>query len=133
LDDAEGEPLIVASEPFPSRDTDIATQLHDVAEAVRSRLEGLVVERVVVRRADRPARANNNEGPRLRLLVEGAITSAARSVVVETNIGTGKDIGAWYGSNKSGVNAAASLLLQSQGLDVGYAEATAAALAAMRL
>ncbi len=133
LDDASRSTTIVTSETFPSRDTDLATQLHDAAETVRSRLRGLGVEKVVVRRADRPPRATNEEGPRVRLLTEGAIASVARSVVVETHIGTGKDTGGWFGSNKAGVDQASSTLLQAQGINSTFVEATSAALAAMCL
>ena len=133
LDNVSGSPTIVTSEAFPSRNTDLAAQLHDAAEAVRSRLHGLAVEKVVVRRADRPPRATNAEGPRVRLLTEGAIASAARSVVVDTQIGTGKDTGGWFGSDKAGVDRASSVLLQAQGINPTFMEATSAALAAMRL
>lgn len=133
LDDASGSPTIDTHETFPSRKTDLATQLHDAAEVIRSRLQGLAVDRVVVRRADRPPRANNNEGPRVRLLIEGAIASAARSVEVETHIGTGKDTGVWFGSSKAGVDQASLTLLQAQGINSTFVEATSAALAAMAL
>jgi hypothetical protein len=133
LDDSSGSLTVVSSEPLPSRSSDLATQLHDAADAVASRLQGLAVERVVVRRADRPPRATNEEGPRVRLLTEGAITSAARSVVVDTRIGTGKDTGAWFGSNKVGVDQASSTLLSAQGVNAAFMEATSAALAAISL
>jgi hypothetical protein len=133
LDDATGSPVIVSSETVPGRDGDLATQLHDVSEAVKSRLQGLAVDRVVVRRADRPPRASNGEGPRLRLLTEGAVTSAARSVVVDTRIGTGKETGSWFGSNKPSVDHASSSLLQMSGINASFVEATSAALAAMSL
>ena len=133
LDDASGSTTIVSSETFPSRDTDLATQLHDAAETVRSRLQGLAVEKVVVRRADRPPRASNEEGPRIRLLTEGAIASSARSIVVETHVGTGKDTGGWFGSNKAGVDGASLTLLQNAGINATFVEATSAALAATYL
>ena len=71
LDDSSGQEVIETGQAFPADDADLATQLHDTAEAVRSRLDGLSVERVVVRRADRPPSASNTEGPRLRLLMSG--------------------------------------------------------------
>ena len=132
LDGSSG-PTIEIAEVFTSDDVDLATQLHDMAEALRSRLDGLRVERVVVRRADRPPRASNTEGPRLRLLMEGAVASAARSVVVDTRVGTGKDTGAWYGSNKAGVDAVAAQLLGQHGVAAAYGEATSAGLAALAM
>src|SRR5947209_2123438 len=131
--DASGQPAIETVADFPSDDVELPVQLHDAAEALRSRLDGLAVDRVVIRRADRPPHASNAEGPRLRLLMEGALTSAARSIVVDTRIGTGKDAGAWYGSNKAGVDQAAGKLVGAHGLKGRYVEATSAALAALAL
>lgn len=128
-----GQPAIEATADFPSDDVDLPVQLHDAAEALRSRLDGLAVDRVVLRRADRPPKASNAEGPRLRLLMEGALTSAARSIVVDTRIGTGKDTGAWYGTNKAGVDQAAAKLVGVHGLKGRYLEATSAALAGLAL
>ena len=133
LDGTTAAPTVEATHVFPGDLAELATQLHDLAEAVRSRLQGLGVERVVVRRADRPPRANNNEGPRLRLIVEGAVTSAARSVVVDTRLGTGKDTGAWFGSSKAGVDAAADVVVKTNGLPGNLLEATSAALAGLAL
>jgi hypothetical protein len=132
LDDSGGTPTIAAHESFTSDDADLATQLHETAEAVRSRLEGLSLVRVVVRRADRPPRATNAEGPKLRLLMEGAVTSAARSIVERTDIGTGAETGTWFGSNKAGIDAAATQLLNQHGLHANYMDAVSAALAALR-
>lgn len=132
LDDSSGKEVIEANQAFPADDVDLATQLHDTAKAVRSRLEGLAVERVIVRRADRPPSANNTEGPRLRLLMEGAVTSAARGVVMETMLGTGVDTGTWFGARKADVDAASAQLLSQHDLHSRYTEATSAALAALR-
>ncbi|MHB1775721.1 MAG: hypothetical protein ACYCU7_07020 [Acidimicrobiales bacterium] len=124
---------VIASDTFPGDDAELAVQLHDAAEAVKSRLQGLEVDRVVVRRADRPPRPSNQEGPRLRLLTEGAVTAAARNVVVDTRIGTGKDTGSWHGTSKATVDAAAAAVLASSGLPDSYLEAAAAALAGLAL
>ena len=131
--DAGGSPAIEVVSDFPADDAEMPVLLHDTAEALRSRLEGLRVDRVVVRRADRPPRASNADGPKFRLLMEGALTSAARSVVVDTRLGTGKDTGTWFGSNKAGVDAAANSLLQAVSLHDRYLEATSAALAGLAL
>ena len=125
--------MIEAGDAFPSDAVDLATQLHDTAEAIRSRLEGLGLARAVVRRADRPPRARDTDGPKLRLLMEGAVTSAARSIVVDTVIGTGADTGAWFGSNKADLDAVARRLVNQHGLHTRYTEAVGAALAALRL
>lgn len=133
LSGSSAAPIVEANEVFSGDNADLATQLHDMAEAVRSRLQGLGVDRSLIRRADRPPRANNNEGPRLRLLAEGAVISAARSVVVDTRVGTGKDTGTWFGSNKTGVDGAAGALLTTAGLPTSLVEATSAALAGLAL
>lgn len=131
--DLSGTTLIEFPVDFPADDVALPVQLHDASEALRSRLEGLGVDRVVVRRADRPPKATNAEGPKLRLLMEGALTSAARSVVTDTRIGTGKDTGMWFGTDKAGVDAEAERLLQTSELHSRYRDATSAALAALAL
>lgn len=133
VDDSTGAPSIVASDEFTSDSVDVPKQLHDAAEAVRSRLVGTEVERVVIRRADRPPRPSNNEGPKLRLLMEGAVISAARSVVVRTVVGTGKDLGSWSGTNKATASASATALCSAGGLKPAFAEAVSAALTAFLL
>ncbi len=133
LDDSSSTPQIESIVDFTADDTNVATQLHDMAEAIRSRLSGVAVERVVVRRADRQRVASKAEGPKLRLLVEGAVVSAARSVVVDTRLGTGMEVGSWFGTDKDGVDAEASTLLTTAGEPLKYVEAASAALAGLRL
>jgi hypothetical protein len=127
VDDATGSPVIELHEEFAGDDVDIATQLHDTSNAVGSRLQGLAVDRVVVRRADHGP-SSNKEGPRLRLLTEGAILTAARAVMVDTQLGTGRDLGSWHGTDKAGVDAAGAALAASSGVPKAFAGATAAAL-----
>lgn len=131
IDDASGSALIDNVADFTSDDTDLATQAHDIAEAVRSRLRGVSVDRVVVRRADRPPRASNTEGPRIRLVIEGAITGAARGTVTDTRIGTGRELGSRFGSSKAALDTAASTVVTSANKDARFVEAAAAALAAL--
>jgi hypothetical protein len=121
------------AEEFPAASADIATQLHDTGEFVRSRLTLRSVDRALVRRADPPAVANKAEGPRRRLLMEGSVISAARSVVVDTRVGTGKETGSWFGSNKAGADDAGRQFCLDHSIPVDYAEAASAALAALRL
>src|SRR5688572_4889340 len=85
-DDSSGTTAIEATALFTSDDVDLATQLDEMSEAVRSRLQALKVDRVVIRRADIPPRPSNREGPRLRLLMEGAVGAAARSAVLDTRL-----------------------------------------------
>lgn len=130
---ARARAAIELTADFTSDDVDLPEQLHDASEALRSRLDGLRVDRVIVRRADRPPRPSGAEGPKIRLLMEGALTSAARSVVVDTRIGTGKDTGTWHGSSKAVVDAAADALVAASNMHSRYKEATSAALAGIAL
>jgi hypothetical protein len=133
VNESGGTKTVEVHEDYPSVKTEIAEQLHDQAEAVRSRLRGLNVDRVVVRRADTARVPSNNEGPRRRLLAEGALTSAARSVVVDTRIGTGKQTGEWHGTSKGEVDDESKQLLDAANLNRRYVEATSAALAGLKL
>ncbi len=65
--------------------------------------------------------------------MEGALTSAARSVVPDTRLGTGKETGEWYGSSKSVLDNEAEKLLQPHSLGSKYKEAISAALAGLAL
>jgi hypothetical protein len=131
--DSSDPSMPLTSATFTGDDVDLATQLHDAAEAVRSSMEGNQADRAVVRRADRPTVASKAEGPRLRLLTEGSIVAAARSIIVETWIGTGKETGKWHGTNKATLDAAATAFLVSAGLPAVYLDAAAAALAGLAL
>ncbi|WP_284753185.1 hypothetical protein [Arthrobacter sp. efr-133-R2A-120] len=82
---------------------DLAEQLKELSVAVTGRLESLRPDIVVVRRADRPPKASNQDGPRFRLMSEGAIAAAARTLVVKTRVRTGKECGAAYGAKKADV------------------------------
>lgn len=71
---------------------DIGTILHDLASGLKSRLSPLKADRVVVRRADMARVPSNRDGPRLRLLAEGALAAAARSEVTDVVVLAGKDL-----------------------------------------
>jgi|tagenome__1003787_1003787.scaffolds.fasta_scaffold20909378_1 hypothetical protein len=73
---------------------DLPAVLRDLAAGLSSRLSGLAVDRVVVKRADKPARPNNYLGPKTRLLAEGAITATARATVDHVVLADGKDLAA---------------------------------------
>lgn len=132
LDDASGSAKVSEVVDFSSDHSDLPQQLHESAAALRSRLTGLGVDRVVVRRADYSP-ASNKPGPKLRLLMEGALTSAAVDVVPDTHIGDGKDLGALHGSDKAAVEATAEALLASSSQSKDYAPAAGAALAGFAL
>ncbi len=133
LDDATGTAEAKAAEEISTDAVAITDQLFHVARSIESRVRGLAVDRVIVRRADVPTRASKKEGPRLRLLVEGAVVSAARGVVIDTRLGMGKDIAHWHGSVKSDLDDAAAQLMTTTGKHAKFAEAAGAALAGLAL
>src|SRR5450830_8630 len=100
----------------PSVKEDLATQLCELASAVTARVQTLTPDVVVVRRADISQRGagGRNEGPRLRLLAEGAIIAAARALVV-THVRTGRECGLAYGARKEEVEADAATLVARAG------------------
>lgn len=130
-EDSSGAPAIEDVLDLTGDDVDLPVQLHYASEALRSHLKSIEVDRVVVRRADHAPRARQTDGTKNRLLMEGALTAAAISVVPKTQLGTGRDTGEWFGSSKDGVDAAADALLKSGGLRGHYLDATSAALAAL--
>jgi hypothetical protein len=133
IDDASGAATIEEVLDLSGDDVDLPAQLHYAAEALRSHLKSVDANRVVVRRADYAPRARQTDGPKNRLLMEGALTSAATSVVPDTRLGTGKETGEWFGSSKQAVDAAADALLKSGAHHSRYLEATSAALAGVAL
>lgn len=109
---------------LPLEERPLAAQLGEAAKVVKGRVRSLSPDAVVVRRADRPTRASNQDAPRKRLLIEGAITAAAYSEILNTTLLTGKECGQSHGSDKATVDAQAGALVQKK-----YQEAAAAALA----
>lgn len=132
-DDAGGSVTIEQVLDFPGDDVDLPVQLHYATEALRSHLKSIGANRVVVRRADHAPRARQTDGTKNRLLMEGALTSAAVSVVPDTRLGTGMEMGEWFGSSKQAVEAAAHTLLTSSSHHKRYLEATSAVLAGVAL
>lgn len=66
-------------------------------------------------------------------MLEGALTSAAQSVIPETRIGTGKETGEWFGSSKAVLDAKAEKIVTEQALASKYKEAVSAVLAGVAL
>lgn len=134
VSDASGSVLVETAEVVPADVAPLPEQIMDATEVVRSRLRGLEVERVLVRQADRSPVARSADGPRIRLLMEGSLLGAARSVVADTTICDGKEAGRLFGSDKATLDAAGRGLATACGLDEGvYYEAAAAALAALAI
>ena len=129
LDDDGGNAAVSHAEEISADDVDIVEQLFAVARGVESRLKGLSVDRVIVRRADVPTVASKKDAPRIRLLTEGAAAGASRAVVAETRLARGVELARWYGQAKNDLDAAAVALVASGGMHSKYADAAAAALA----
>ena len=80
-DDASGTTVIEDATDFNGDDEPMPDQMHHAAEAIRTYLKSVGAERVVVRVADFSPQARQTKGTKNRLRMEGAITSAATSVV----------------------------------------------------
>lgn len=122
-------PRVIELFSMTTSETELVDQLHDLAQVFGNRLAGLGVERVVVRRADNPPRPSNKEGPKTRLLVEGALASVARRHVSHTRLMNGRDLAAYAGGgrNKAALDAEAGNLIG----EPGHAASVAAALAVL--
>ncbi|NYD40039.1 hypothetical protein [Nocardioides panaciterrulae] len=131
VDDGSGSPVVVDQFAITNDEADLATRLYDMAENIRTKVSTFKPDRVAIRRADFPPTGSRKEAPKVRLLAEGALTSAARSNCVNTYLATGKDLGAWCGSDKDTVEAEAKSLAKSTGLAQKYARAIGAALGAL--
>jgi hypothetical protein len=131
LDGAGNQTTVVEKFEITSDEADLATRTYDLAESVRSRVDAFAPDCVGVRRADFPPQGSRKEAPKLRLLAEGAIVSAARSRCTDTYLGTGKDIGTWCGVKKEDVETQAAQLLKDSGIAQKFSLAAAAALGAL--
>jgi hypothetical protein len=74
-----------------STKSDLATALLDLAKGLRSLISGVKPDRVVIRKAD-VGQASRKEGPKLRLLAEGALAAAAREELDDVQVLTGKEL-----------------------------------------
>jgi hypothetical protein len=90
VDGAWGAPVHVTTFKLTSTHEDLPTLLRDLSAGLASRLSGLSVDRVVVRRADKPTRPSNYEGPKTRLLAEGALAACAKATIVDTVLADGR-------------------------------------------
>jgi hypothetical protein len=93
LDGDWATPSTVEAFELTSTDDDKPLQLAALAAGLRSRVKGLTPDRIVIRRADLQV-ASKKEGPRVRLLAEGALAASAREEVDEVLLLTGKDLAA---------------------------------------
>jgi hypothetical protein len=130
IDSGFTPPVIGDSFALTGDDVDFPRQLFDLNQATRSRISALNPDRVVICCADFAQQASRSEGPKLRLLAEGAIAAAAREIVTETFLATGKEIGQWDHTNKDTVKANAKAMVQAAGMPLKWVEAAMAAIGA---
>jgi hypothetical protein len=91
LDGTWGAVTEASSFELTSNKHDLATILHELEGGLRSQLSGLKADRVAIRRADLQ-RASMKEGPKVRLLAEGALAAAARAEVTDVLLLNGKEL-----------------------------------------
>lgn len=107
-----------------------AQQARDARDWLRSTLSAYPgFECAILFEADRSARSGDTDTTRLRLRVEGALLTAALDHIPDVEVRNGKRLGDLIGGSKE----AAITLGAGTGVDKGYAEAAAAALAAISL
>src|ERR1700742_3676155 len=78
LDGTWANPVVHQTFELTSSHTDLPTVLAILARSLDSHLSGLGADQVVVRRADLQKSAGAKEGPKVRLLAEGALVAAAK-------------------------------------------------------
>lgn len=92
LDGTWGVAVVTKSFELASSTDDVATQLVDLTRGLRSYLSGASADIVVLRRADQSPIGSRAEGPRRRLLAEGALIAGAREEVEKVLVKTGKEL-----------------------------------------
>lgn len=133
VDGPAGSASVVDAFDVSAPQDEFAGTLAEVSEAIASRARGLGVDRAVVRRADKSQRPSNQEGPRLRLLTEGAVAAALRAQVPATVIRDGVRAGALFGAGRDAMDAEAQALLSAAGHKATFQEAGGAALAGLAM
>jgi hypothetical protein len=91
LDGTHAVPTVVDVFELTTNVDPVPKQLADLHNNLKSRIVGLRPSRVVVRRADYSGRPTSQEGPKLRLLAEGALVAAACAECDEVILATGKE------------------------------------------
>lgn len=106
--------ITVAAEfDLTSAEEDWAKLASDYFQATSGRISTLRPAAVIIRRADMPKRPNNYDGPRLRLVIEGALAAAAYQHVTNTRLRTGVACANAYNkSDKSTLDAHGKGLVQ---------------------
>ena len=115
-------PTLFDSFDLTSTDDDLPTLLATLGAGLRARVKGLSPDQVVLRRADLPAVASKKEGPRVRLLAEGALAACARDEVSAVVLLTGKDLAARSpAASKADMDAHAEKVLPGENVEASSA------------
>ena len=126
LDGTRTAPTIVDQFELTSSAGLLSRQVYDLGQGLSSRIAGLKPGRIAVRVADHAPIARNSDGPRIRLLAEGSLASAAVDTcgkTVDVIVENGRDLAKRAGAvNKAAHDAVAEALVPER------AKATAAAL-----
>ena len=93
-----------------SRGDSLADNLGDLGAVFANRVKGLKPDAVVIRRAEQTARPSKKEGPKQRLLAEGALVYAAASVGVGVELLSGRELAQKSGTDKQAMDDAAEAL-----------------------
>ena len=102
-----GEILLKEAFELVPRGDSLAGMLGDLGMAFANRVRGLNPDAVVVRRAEQPVKPSNTEGPKQRLLAEGALVHAAASVGIRVVLLSGRDLAQKSGTTKQAMDDAA--------------------------
>lgn len=119
----DDEILIGSTFEHVPRGDSTAEIVGDLGMVFASRVGGLNPDVVVVRRAERTQGLSRREGPKLRLLAEGAVVHAAASVGVRVVLLSGQELAQKAGTNKQAMDDAAESLAPEK-----YKESVAAAM-----
>lgn len=122
----DGEIRLEEAFELVPRGDSLAEMLGDLGAAFANRVEGLKPDTVVVRRAEQPPRPSKKEGPKRRLLAEGALVYAATSVGARVVLLTGHSLAQKSGTTKPRMDEAAASLAPGM-----YKESVAAAMSVL--
>jgi hypothetical protein len=131
VDDANGQPAVETSFERSGLGADLASSLRDTAKAMATKVKTLAPDAVVIRRADNSPRASRLDAPKIRLLMEGAVTAAVCAECASTFVVTGAELAAWTSLDKKVLDAQGKALATTAGLAQGFTEAAATASAAL--
>lgn len=120
-------PTLVDTFVLNSSSPTVAERAYDLATALATHLQGSNIDTVVIRRAEKPPKATNTDGPRERLIVEGALVAFARHKVPDTRLERGKSLAQSRGLTKGALDALGAAVSP----DDHHVAAAAAAIAAL--